>query len=99
MVRSKHLYKETNKGSQMPVPSSKNPLYVNEVIEIEGETYFLPIGHAHVEGCFAGRMALQTVKGDFLVTHHPLSQPISQKHLQLMQDFIESEDEEEITEI
>jgi hypothetical protein len=74
------------------------PLYVSEVIEADGQTYFLPIGHGCVEGSFVGRISLQTAKGDFIVTREPLNQPIppqsvSRNHEQIMQQLMDAEDE------
>lgn len=75
------------------------PLYVSEVIEADGQTYFLPIGNGYIEGIFVGRISLQTAKGDFIVTRQPINQPIpaastSRNHAHIMQQLMDAEDEE-----
>lgn len=98
MKSTNKLHQTTTKRTQRETTKNHLPLYVSEVIEADGETYFLPIGHGIVEGAFKGRMSLQTVKGDFIVTHEPPFPPIfshsfSHAHDHIMQQLIEAEDD------
>lgn len=73
----------------------KKPLYVAELMTIENQQYALHVGEATMEGTFKGRMKVNTLNHEYIITEEPIGESIHDVtgHLKELIDIVYDEEE------